>query len=197
LSIPKRMSGRTPGSVPGPVPGSDPSYEDVSMEGSEYMYAAVEAGVALAGFSALVVALRHRDDKSLSASDRLVVASLVERGLMAAFFALLPILLFGLKISAELVWLVCSGLFFLYGISLVIRAIRSRKIVAVASDILPSPLYYALMLIGILVVILQLVHALGIGVTQSAWWYLVAVTWLLTTAGYRFFFVLRRWIRDG
>ncbi len=167
------------------------------MEGSEYMYAAVEAGVALAGFSALVVALRHRDDKSLSASDRLVVASLVERGLMAAFLALLPNLLFGLNFSTELVWLVSSGLFFLYGVSLVIRAIRARMNVAEASDIVPSPLYYALMLIGILIVILQLAHALGIGVTQSVWWYLVAVTWLLTSAGYRFFFVLRGWIRES
>lgn len=164
------------------------------MEGSEYMYAAVEAGVALAGFSALIIALRQRDNKTLSAQDRIVVASLVERGLMAAFFALLPILLFGLDLSAGSVWLICSGSFFIYGISILFRALRNRKL---SGSIVSAPLYFALLFIGVLLIIVQLLHAVGIGITQSAWWYLTAVTWLLVTAGYRFFFVLLGWIQDS
>lgn len=164
------------------------------MDGSEYMYTAVEAGVALAGFSALVIALRQRDSKSLSTSDRIVVASLVERGLMAAFFAFMPILLFGLNLSAAQVWLISSGSFFLYGLSILFRAWRNRWH---ATSIAPLPVYYALIVIGILLIFLQLLHALGIVITQSVWWYLTAVTWLLVTAGYRFFFVLLGWIRES
>ncbi len=54
------------------------------LEGSEYMYTTAEIGVALAGFAALVISFRQRQDSSLTDADRLVVASLVERGLMAA-----------------------------------------------------------------------------------------------------------------
>ncbi len=49
------------------------------MEGSEYICTAAEVGVALAGFAALVVAIRHREASSLSDIDKLVIASLVER----------------------------------------------------------------------------------------------------------------------
>ena len=42
---------------------------------------------------------------------------------------------------------------------------------------------------------IQVMHAFGLGIRQNAWWYIVAVTWLLATAGYRFFFALRKWIQ--
>ena len=48
------------------------------MEGSEYMYSAAEVGVALAGFAALVIAIRQRAGSPLSDTDRVLVASLVE-----------------------------------------------------------------------------------------------------------------------
>ncbi len=158
------------------------------------MYTAVEAGVALAGFSALIIALRQRDDRSLSTSDRMVVASLVERGLMAALFAFLPILLFGFDLSAAVVWLICSGAFFVYGTSIFVRAMRSRR---QSARLVPAVQFYPLVVIGILIIILQLLHALGVGITQSVWWYLTAVTWLLVSAGYRFFYVLLGWIREN
>ena len=164
------------------------------MEGSEYMYATAEVGVALAGFAAIVIALRRREDSLYSDAYKLVVASLIERGLVAAFLSLLPILLFGLSLSASLVWFFSSGTFVLYGISMVIRAVRNRKIEAAVADLISGPLFYMLVFLGILVIALQFLHAFGIGLQQNAWWYLVAVTWLLVTVGYRFIIVLHGWI---
>ena len=156
------------------------------------MYTTAEIGVALAGFAALVISFRQRQDSSLSNSDRLVVASLVERGLMAAFLSYLPILLFGLGLSERLIWFFSSGTFVAYGVSVMIRSVRSRKI---SSGFASNPAFYILFAVGVLMVALQVCHALGLGLRQSAWWYLVAVTWLLVSAGYRFFFVLRGWVR--
>jgi hypothetical protein len=164
------------------------------MEGSEYMYTTSEIGVALAGFAALVIAFRQRQDSTLSDSDRRIVASLVERGLMAAFFSFLPILLFGLGLSEQLIWFCSSGAFVAYGISIIIRSIRSRKI---SSGLASNSAFYVLFAIGVLMVALQFCHALNLGLKQSAWWYLVAVTWLLVSAGYRFFFVLHGWVRSA
>lgn len=163
------------------------------MEGSEYMYTAAEIGVALAGFAALVISFRQRQDSSLSDADRLIVATLVERGLMAAFFSFLPILLLGLGLSERLIWFFSSGTFVAYGLSMLIRSVRFRKISRVLA---PNPVFYILFAVAVLMVALQVCHALGLGLRQSVWWYLVAVTWLLVSAGYRFLFVLRGWIRS-
>ena len=157
------------------------------------MYTTAEIGVALAGFAALVISFRQRQDFSLSDADRVVVASLVERGLMAAFLSFLPILLFGLALSERLVWFFSSGTFVAYGVSIMIRSARSRKI---SRRLASNPVFYILFAVGILMVALQICHALGLGLQQSAWWYLVAVTWLLVSAGYRFFFVLQGWVRS-
>jgi hypothetical protein len=156
------------------------------------MYTSAEIGVALAGFAALVILFRQRQDSLLSNTDRLVVASLVERGLMAAFFSFLPILLFGLGLAERIMWFISSGAFVAYGVSIMIRSIRARKI---SGPVAPNPAFYILFAIGALIVALQICHALGIGIKQSVWWYLVALTWLLVSAGYRFYFVLRGWVR--
>jgi hypothetical protein len=74
------------------------------MEGSEYLLTSAEIGVALAGFAALVIVVRQRAADQFSSSDRMLVASLIERGLMAALFSFLPLLLLGLGLAAGVVW---------------------------------------------------------------------------------------------
>ena len=81
-----------------------------------------------------------------------------------------------------------------YGVSLLIRSIRSRKL---SRGLASNPSFYILFAIVILMVALQVCHALGRGLKQSAWWYLLAVTWLLVSAVYRFFFVLGGWVRSA
>ena len=162
------------------------------MNGSEYMYTVAEVSVGLSGFAATVMVMRHREGSSLSSLDRLMVATLIERGLMAAFLSLLPVLLFGLGLSEPLLWAVSSGTFVIYGIWIAYRGIRNRRYII--DTMMSMSLYFGLIGIGVAVIIVQLMHALGVGMQQSAWWYMIGVTWLLVTAGYRFFFILREWI---
>ncbi len=165
------------------------------MNGSEYMYTIAELGVGLSGFAALVIAIRRRDESSLSSGDRDTVIALIERGLMAAFLSLLPVLLFGLGLSEPLMWTISSGVFVIYGITIPYRAFRLRKDL-IKNGALPKPMFYGLNGLAIAVVILQLLHALGVGMQQSAWWYGVGITWLLAAAGHRFFYLVHRWFRQ-
>jgi hypothetical protein len=165
------------------------------VEGSDYLYACVEAGVAVSGFSALIIAFRRREPAQFSAFDRQLVASLVERGLMAAFFSLLPILLFGLGLSERFVWLLSSGSFVVYGVSIVMRTWRPLRLDRAGSQFLSGPLCYLLMTVALTLISVQALHAIGLGLKQSVWWHLLAVTWFLASAGYLFVFVLRAWVR--
>lgn len=167
------------------------------MEGSDYLLTAAEIGVALAGFAALVIAVRQRGAGMLSPNDRNLVASLIERGLVASFFSFLPLLLTGLGLEAELVWLIASGGLAIYIVSLGWRSRASRRRDPEASDLVPAALFHPLMVVGISLAGVQFAHAFGWFLEQSVWWYLLALTFLLTSAGYVFFFVVRGWVRNG
>ncbi len=165
------------------------------MEGSEYLLTSAEIGVALAGFAALVIAVRQRAANELSSSDRLLVASLIERGLMAALFSFLPLLLSGLGLAAGVVWFWASGALSIYIFSLGWRGVANRRRDPQTSVLVSRSLFLPLMIIGLSMAGIQLVHSIGVGIQQSVWWYLLALTWLLTACGYVFFFVVRGWVR--
>jgi hypothetical protein len=164
------------------------------MDGSDYLLTSAEIGVAIAGFAALVVAIRQREAEPLSPLHRQFVSLLIERGLVATFFSLLPILLLGLGVSASVVWLSSSLSFALYALSMAWRSATNRGAVD-AAKIVPPRAFNALMLTGLLVIALQVAHAFGVGIHQNVWWYALGVTWLLSSAAYVFFFFLREWTR--
>ena len=56
---------------------------------------------------------------------------------------------------------------------------------------------HVLVLIGLAVMVMLLLHATGIVIGQSPWWYVLAITWLLTTVGYMFFTFLRSIYRSN
>lgn len=164
------------------------------MDGSDYLLTCAEVGAALAGFSALVVAIRQRSEQPLAPFYRRLVAVLIERGLLATFFSLLPVLLEGLGVTAGMLWFSSSISLAAYGGLMAWRSLvvprdpEARKLISV-------PAYFGLMLVGMLVLGLQIANAFGIGLTQSVWWYSIGVTWLLASAGYLFFFVILDWTR--
>ena len=167
------------------------------MEGSEYLLTCAEIGVALAGFAALVIVVRQRAAEELSPNDRMLVASLIERGLMAALFSFIPLLLSGLGLSAGVVWFWASGTIAIYMLSLAWRSAANRRRDPQASALVARPLFVSLTIIGLSMAGLQLAHSVGVGIQQSVWWYLLALTWLLTAAGYIFVFVVRGWVRSA
>jgi hypothetical protein len=162
-----------------------------NMDGESYLYVCAQIGVALSGFSAIATVLRAREQ--IGAIDKLIVARLVERGLVAAFLALLPILLSGLGLPDRLVWFCASGLLVVYGVVALRMTLRNRSPLR---QLVPSWLYYVILVIGAAVIAVQALNALGLGIiAQGAWWHLLGVTWLLVTAGYTFMIFVRAWVR--
>jgi len=165
------------------------------VEGSDYLLTCAEVGVALAGFSALIVAVRQRGSEPLSVADRHSVTLLIERGLASTFLELLPIVLLGLEVSENTLWAASSATFVAYALSIVLRSLASRRDdPGTFPELVGGPGGFALLASGLAVIALQVLHALGIGVRQGPWWYAVGVTWLLASAAYLFYFVVRAWM---
>ena len=164
------------------------------MEGSDYLLTCAEVGVALAGFSALVVAIRQRSDEELSLVYRRFVAALIERGLMATFFSLLPVVLSGLGVGTGTLWLGASLALAFYIGSMAWRSSAARSHPELRS-IVPPAAFATLMAVGVAVLAVQVAHALALGITQSVWWDAVGVTWVRASGGYMFLFLVRDWTR--
>jgi len=162
----------------------------------DYLYACVEAGVALSGFAALALAIRSRDEATHTPYERALVASLVERGLVAALLALMPLLLESFQLDQQTLWAACSGAFLLYGATIVFRGIRFRQLTE-AEGFVERHIFIALFATGVLVLITQLFNIVSLGFEPGARWFLLGVTWLLFSAGYVFWFFLRAWVRSA
>jgi hypothetical protein len=166
------------------------------MEAVDYFYTCAEIGIALAGFAALVVALGRQVYDEQSPFIQWYVGVLVERGIAAAIFALLPILLLGLGLSDRMTWLLCSGSFAAYVFSMAWRSIRVRRSVpAEVAESLSSGGFAFLLAVGLGVAVLQVFHASGFFFEQSPWWFALAITWLLISLGYMFLIFLRSTLR--
>jgi len=122
---------------------------------------------------------------------RLWVAWLIERGLAALFFALLPPLLSFLEVPADLCWRASSGLLFAYLVSVLTRSVLARlrnpdmRVHVGAVD------YYSRFALSVLVAVVQLLAATGLGPFAPLGWYLVGVTWLLALSALVFTTILR------
>lgn len=164
------------------------------MNDEGYLHALVEAGVALAGFSAIALALESRSAQQGEARQKAVVARLVERSLMASLFALLPTLLSGLGLAERILWLIASGSLAGYGAFRLVHTLRHHK-ETMAQMGVGRATRFVLFVVAIAVIIIQVLNATGFVLSQGQWWYALGVTWLMVTAGYTFVIYLRAWMR--
>ena len=93
------------------------------------------------------------------------------------------------------VWSLMSGTLGIYIISLAWRSAVARKRNPLVREFISGSMFSVIYVFGVLVLMLQIAHALDIGVQQSVWWYLVGLTWLLMSVGYLFYFAIRGWVR--
>ena len=165
------------------------------MEATDYLLTCAEIAAALAGFAALIVALGDRQrDRTLPS----LVATLIERSLVALLLSLLPALLIGLDTGPRPLWAVCSGLLAAYVLSLAVRSAALRRAEPdLWAALLSGPVFVTLYACGIGVLVLQVFNATGLFVTPDVWWYLVGLSWLLASVCYYFFFFVRSWSRSG
>ena len=92
------------------------------MDGSEYLNTIAEVSVAFVGFAAIALAIRHRSQEI--AGFREMVAVMVERGLAALGFALLPALLYYFGMPAETSLPLCSAILAVYLLTTIVRLYR-------------------------------------------------------------------------
>jgi len=99
------------------------------MANEGFFVAIAQIAVALAGFSGLVVATRGASPSGWSTRDTWSLAGMFGASIGALFLALLPSLLFFLRLSTEVVWMLASLLMaaFLVGFALTM-AWFSRKL---------------------------------------------------------------------
>ena len=158
------------------------------MEGSEYLYTIAEVSVAFVGFAAIAIAIRHRSH-SLGNFERLLVAWLVERGLAALAFALLPILLYYITGSSQKILQYGSGLLTVYLLAVFIRiypVFRNRQTTV---PIGPAGRFLRVAMVGVMIPV-QALAGLGVLPFNALGWYLLGVTWLLVMSGATFATIL-------
>jgi len=164
------------------------------MDGANYLYTCAQLSIAIVGFSAIAVALRQKSGTSFNEQDGYRIRMIIERGLMAAFLAMFPVLLNHFDISGTILWRISSGVLGVYAISLLIRRYTARH---KGFTLLLNPIsFWALFVTGVAIVIIQLLNAVGAFSTFHLGWYLLGLTWLIVTAGYVFGFSIHAWTRN-
>jgi hypothetical protein len=158
------------------------------MEGSEYLYTVAEVSVAFAGFAAIALAIRHRNEP-MDKLGRTLVTWLVERALTALGFSLAPILLHHFGFPIRQVLALCSALLSAYLLSVLIRLFlhfRDRRAKKAVSS---SGTAMRLLMIGLMIPV-QALAALGVLPGTAIGWYLLGVSWLLLISGTLFATIL-------
>jgi hypothetical protein len=101
----------------------------VNMESQAFLVAIAQIAVALAGFSGLVVATRGSSPSGWATRDIWGLAGMFGASLGALFLALLPIILFFLRIAPDVVWTVASAFMAVFMIVFAITmALSSRRL---------------------------------------------------------------------
>lgn len=155
------------------------------MDGSDQLLIITEVSVALAGFAGVVSAYQYKEGTSLRRGDALGIAMMVNIGLVDAFFSLLPLMLFGLGLGETSSWKVSSALmaanyvvFFTY----IVRNMRGVKVRKISSKLV----YAALYLGGLLIFLINVANALGIGYAGVKGPFFISLVLPLVIAGYMF-----------
>ena len=160
------------------------------MTGAENLRVIAEVGIAIAGFSGVVVALGRRAAGQESAAWQVGrLWMLLMQSLGATLFAFFPILLetAGLGLSAN--WRFCNGMlgFFGFGIiaGVIVTARRSRHY-----EVVGWPVLVALLIIAGAISLAQVIQALGAFPSIGEFLYVLGLLWLLAMAGLNFALLL-------
>jgi hypothetical protein len=141
-----------------------------------------EVAVTLVGFSALVSLFQTTRDGALDDAERFVIRLLIETGLQAAFFSVLPHTLVAFGLSEATVWRPASGVFALAGTCIITLNWRRAR----ALDLGRRPVDLAIIVAGLAVLVVLALNCLGIGFSGTAGPYVLAVLWSLAVAAFFF-----------
>ena len=165
------------------------------MDPFDYLLTFAEIGVALAGFAALMVVLRDRSDVEFSTLDRAIVALLVERSLIATFFSLYPGILRGLDLSHSVIASISSAVWIIYSSHSALRTTKLQRGESSINHYISLRTRSILWVVFLAVSGIQIANVFGWGIGPNVWWYVLAILWILVSAGWLFFFFVRSWMR--
>ena len=134
-----------------------------------------EVGIALAGFSGVVVALGRRAMGEWLPVDRLRSTTLVTLSLLLVVFSVLPLVLAPLELKELTSLRLCNGLFAIGHAGVVgLSVIRLRQFRATRETNT-----WARLSIGVFVIACQAFASVGASLATSQFIYLAALTWVL------------------
>ena len=166
------------------------------MAGTDYLYAIAQVAVALVGFSGVVASLQVRANGSYSSEDAQLLRLLIERGMAALAFALLPALLGLLEISVHALWFSCSTLMAAYTLVSFLRLLRRRPFGTAAQTPLGRWGFYVATCVALTTAfLLQLLNALAVLPNSGVGWYALGATWFLVAGGMLFVQLVGRHVR--
>ena len=155
------------------------------MSEAENLHIVAEIGIALAGFSGVVVALGHRSGRA-GGIERLWL--LLAQALGAVIFAFVPLLLEAAGLGASANWRVTNGAISVFGFSILIGILLEQ-----------GSLEYrrwgwwggiGVTLIAITIYVLLAIHAFGGSPGSGAFLNLLGLVWLLAMASMNFILLL-------
>ena len=161
------------------------------MEAADFLLTVAEISVAFAGFSGIVAVIGRRAAGEWRTGDVLRFWQMMEVSLLALIFSLVPFGFHYLDLPPSTVWAASSGML---AAASGIQALRSvaRTMRALGSDESLSFLFSAFFfLIGLVVIAVLILNALGIIFEQAAGPYLIGIFWQLSLACVLFWRLLR------
>lgn len=166
------------------------------VEGEDLLLTFAEVAVGLAGFTGVASVLSGEPDASQRRVQTALLASMIETSLLAAAFALLPLLLAqgawseaGAWRGASVLYLVTFGAAFAHGVR------RSYRHTRELGRLPTSPVWIEVMALGLGVLGLLALAAVGRPLRSAAFTYGAALFLQLVLSGlffYQFFLLLRR-----
>lgn len=159
------------------------------MDGESLLTAAIEVGIALAGFSGIVAVLGRRTEEGWSTADKIRLQLLLQTSLSTILFAMLPLFLLSMRIAPSWIWRVSSGIWLVYiAIDVPIRMRQIARAREESAETI-SRRYVGLLATGLIAVFLaQLLNAVCLA---DAWPHLFAVIWTIVVAYIQFIRLLR------
>lgn len=156
------------------------------------LFTVAEVAIALAGFSGVVAILGQRSSGEWSEPDWLRFAMLLAFSFGAVLFSLLPTLVLALGASEPAAWGISSGLLFVFlvtGYVIVVR--RVSALGEVADREFPRAIGLTVGVISLPVLAMLALNALGVVFSREFGPFFLGVLWLLSTAGFQFYRLLR------
>lgn len=145
-----------------------------------------EISIALAGFSSVIVIFRRTGaDGAWKPEDVFRLRIMLQYGLAAAGFAILPEVGLGMGMPLELLWPTMSGLLAIYLTADLLHQQKAAR--ALPSGSLNPALAVLVVSLNTIVFVIQLLNVIGLRPSQGSGPYLLGVTWLTVSAGIMFY----------